>query len=135
MDISRNLPAALARGVAAPQRSLPDLARPFILSFTASAGSSRWQPRWRCPSWTAAASRFPRRDLILLLTFWVILVTLVAKDCCCRPLIGWLGLPRSPRREQIEERKAELAARRTAIMPSRRGLISLRKNAAFRRLW
>ena len=64
---------------------------------------------------TAAGEPFPHRDLILLLTFWVILVTLVGQGLLLPAVIGWLGLPKIAETEQIEERKAELAARRAAI--------------------
>ena len=67
------------------------------------------------PLMTAAGEPFPHRDLILLLTFWVILVTLVGQGLLLPAVIDWLGLPMIAVTEQIEERKAEVAARRTAI--------------------
>ncbi len=51
----------------------------------------------------------------MLLTFWVILVTLVGQGLLLPAVIGWLGLPKIAETEQLEERKAELAARRSAI--------------------
>ena len=58
---------------------------------------------------------FPHRDLILLLTFWVILITLVGQGLLLPPMLRWLGLGKVAEVEQKEERSAELAARRAAI--------------------
>jgi Na+/H+ antiporter len=89
--------------------------RPFILSFTGVRGIVSLAAALALPLMTAAGEPFPHRDLILLLTFWVILVTLVGQGLLLPAVIGWLGLPKIAETEQIEERKAELAARRTAI--------------------
>ncbi len=89
--------------------------RPFILSFTGVRGIVSLAAALALPLMTAAGEPFPQRDLILLLTFWVILVTLVGQGLLLPAVIGWLGLPKIAETEQIEERKAELAARRTAI--------------------
>jgi monovalent cation/hydrogen antiporter len=89
--------------------------RPFILSFTGVRGIVSLAAALALPLLTAAGEPFPHRDLILLLTFWVILVTLVGQGLLLPAVINWLGLPEIAEAEQIEERKAELAARRTAI--------------------
>ena len=89
--------------------------RPFILSFTGVRGIVSLAAALALPLMTAAGEPFPHRDLILLLTFWVILVTLVGQGLLLPAVIGWLGLPKIAVTEQIEERKAEAAARRTAI--------------------
>ena len=57
------------------------------------------------------ASHFPIAILFCSLTFWVILVTLVGRGLLLPAVIGWLGLPKIAETEQIEERKAQLAAR------------------------
>src|SRR6202521_1920223 len=89
--------------------------RPFILSFTGVRGIVSLAAALALPLMTAAGEPFPHRDLILLLTFWVILVTLVGQGLLLPAVIGWLGLPQIADTGHIEERKAELAARRTAI--------------------
>jgi len=108
--------------------------RPFILSFTGVRGIVSLAAALALPLMTAAGEPFPQRDLILLLTFWVILVTLVGQGLLLPAVIGWLGLPRSPNGTD-RRAQGELAARRTAINAVAQRLISLRKNAAFRRLW
>ncbi len=89
--------------------------RPFILSFTGVRGIVSLAAALALPLMTAGGAPFPHRDLILLLTFWVILVTLVGQGLMLPAVIGWLGLPTIAAAEQIEERSAELAARRSAI--------------------
>jgi CPA1 family monovalent cation:H+ antiporter len=89
--------------------------RPFILSFTGVRGIVSLAAALALPLMTAAGEPFPHRDLILLLTFWVILVTLVGQGLLLPAVIDWLGLPKIAEIEQIEEEKAERAARRSAI--------------------
>jgi CPA1 family monovalent cation:H+ antiporter len=89
--------------------------RPFILSFTGVRGIVSLAAALALPLLTATGEPFPHRDLILLLTFWVILATLVGQGLVLPAVIGWLGLPKIARTEQRAERKAELAARRAAI--------------------
>jgi monovalent cation/hydrogen antiporter len=89
--------------------------RPFILSFTGVRGIVSLAAALALPLTTASGEAFPHRDLILLLTFWVILVTLVGQGLLLPAVIDWLGLPRIAQSEQAEERKAELIARRAAI--------------------
>ena len=57
---------------------------------------------------------FPHRDLILLLTFWVILITLVGQGLLLPPVLRWLGLGKIAA-EQRRARCYTLAARRAAI--------------------
>jgi CPA1 family monovalent cation:H+ antiporter len=64
---------------------------------------------------TADGRPFPQRDLILLLTFWVIIITLVGQGLTLPPLLRWLGLGKVAKSEQEQECGAEIAARRRAI--------------------
>jgi CPA1 family monovalent cation:H+ antiporter len=63
---------------------------------------------------TAEGKPFPGRDLILFLTFIVILATLVVQGLSLPPLIRWLGVEDDGSME-IEERQARLAANRSAL--------------------
>jgi NhaP-type Na+/H+ or K+/H+ antiporter len=67
------------------------------------------------PLTTATGMPFPHRDLIILLTFWVILITLVGQGLALPMVLRWLGLGSIVETEQKEERAAELTARRSAI--------------------
>ena len=89
--------------------------RPFILSFTGVRGIVSLAAALALPLVTAAGEPFPHRDIILLLTFWVILATLVGQGLLLPAVIGWLGLPEIAETEQTEELKAAVAARRSAI--------------------
>ncbi|HLN08242.1 MAG TPA: cation:proton antiporter, partial [Xanthobacteraceae bacterium] len=86
--------------------------RPFIISFTGVRGIVSLAAALALPLVTASGEPFPHRDLILLLTFWVILVTLVGQGLLLPAVIGWLGLPAIAEAEQIAG--AEVAARRAA---------------------
>jgi CPA1 family monovalent cation:H+ antiporter len=57
---------------------------------------------------------FPGRDMILFLTFSLIIATLVGQGLTLPPLLRWLGLT-DPARAEREERKARLEAARAAI--------------------
>ena len=81
----------------------------------AFAASSRSPRRWRFRSPPRAVQPFPDRDLILFLTFSVILVTLVGQGLLLPAVIRWLGLANAGRRERRADRAEEFAARRQAI--------------------
>ncbi len=67
------------------------------------------------PFTTDSGEPFPERNLILFLTFFVILVTLVGQGLMLPTVIRWLGLANAGRREQLADRDEELVARRLAI--------------------
>lgn len=58
---------------------------------------------------------FPGRNLILFLTFAVILVTLVGQGLAIPGVITWLGLAHAGRRERYRNRIHEFKARRAAV--------------------
>ncbi|MBS0530468.1 MAG: Na+/H+ antiporter [Proteobacteria bacterium] len=74
---------------------------------------------------------FPHRDLILLTSFGVIFVTLVGIGLTLPLLVNTLGISQHGHREALNERDAEIAARRD-ILVSARG--ALRKIIAERQL-
>lgn len=89
--------------------------RPFLVSFFGVRGIVSLAAALALPLTTASGMPFPHRDLILLLTFWVILITLVGQGLALPLVLRWLGLGRIVEAEQKEERDAEIAARRSAI--------------------
>jgi monovalent cation/hydrogen antiporter len=89
--------------------------RPFLVSFFGVRGIVSLAAALALPFTVASGAPFPHRDLILLLTFWVILVTLVGQGLLVPPLMRWLGLGKVAEAEQEEERAAEVTARRKAI--------------------
>jgi hypothetical protein len=65
------------------------------------------------PHQTAAGGPFPQRELIILLTFVVILATLVGQGLTLAPLVRWLGVAQDggiEREETLARREAARAA-------------------------
>jgi monovalent cation/hydrogen antiporter len=89
--------------------------RPFLISFFGVRGIVSLAAALALPLTVASGAPFPHRELILLLTFWVIVITLVGQGLLLPPLMRWLGLGKVAKAEQMEERSAELAARRKTI--------------------
>jgi monovalent cation/hydrogen antiporter len=89
--------------------------RPFLVSFFGVRGIVSLAAALALPLTTATGMPFPHRDLIILLTFWVILITLVGQGLALPAVLRWLGLGKIAATEQEKERSAELAARRSAI--------------------
>ena len=66
--------------------------RPFLVSFFGVRGIVSLAAALALPLVTATGMPFPHRDLILLLTFWIILITLVGQGLLLPPVLRWLGL-------------------------------------------
>ncbi len=88
---------------------------PFALAFTGVRGIVSLAAALAIPFTTANGEPFPNRDLILILTFSVILVTLVGQGLMLPSVIRWLGLANAGRRERHADREEEFVARRQAI--------------------
>jgi CPA1 family monovalent cation:H+ antiporter len=87
----------------------------FVLSFTGVRGIVSLAAALAIPLMTPSGQPFPSRDLILLLTFSVILVTLVGLGLLLPWVIRALGLAQAGDREHRLERTEEHAARQQAI--------------------
>jgi Na+/H+ antiporter len=88
---------------------------PFVLAFTGVRGIVSLAAALAIPLTTDAGAPFPHRDMVLLLTFVIVLVTLVGQGLTLPWVIRKLGLANAGRRERIEGRAAEFEARRRAI--------------------
>ncbi|MDP9083523.1 MAG: Na+/H+ antiporter [Pseudomonadota bacterium] len=108
--IPRWLSARLARRDPAPPWQWP-----FALAFTGIRGTVSLAAALAIPLLTDGGQPFPHRDLILVLTFAVILVTLVGQGLLLPSVIRALGLASAGRREHAAERSQEFIARRKAI--------------------
>jgi monovalent cation/hydrogen antiporter len=89
--------------------------RAFALAFTGIRGVVSLAAALALPALLAGGAEFPARDLILFLTFAVILVTLVGQGLVLPAVIRWLGLANAGRRERFRDRMEEFRARRAAI--------------------
>jgi CPA1 family monovalent cation:H+ antiporter len=89
----------------------PPWRQAFLLAFTGVRGVVSLAAALAIPLTTEAASAFPDRDLILFVTFGVIVVTLIGQGIVLAPIVRWLALPRDAEDERKRERGAELKAR------------------------
>ena len=88
---------------------------PFVLAFTGVRGVVSLAAALAIPLTLANGAPFPYRDLVLFITFGVIILTLVGLGLTLPALIRWLGITRYRHTEHRQERDAELAARRAAM--------------------
>ena len=83
----------------------------FLLAFTGVRGIVSLAAALAIPLFIATGEPFPHRDLILFLTFAVILITLVGQGLMLPWVIEWLGLFQAGGKEREINRAAELQAR------------------------
>ena len=88
----------------------------FVLSFTGVRGIVSLAAALAIPFVTATGAPFPGRELILFLTFSVILVTLVGQGLMLPSVIRALGLAHAGRREHEADKAEECDARRQAAI-------------------
>jgi CPA1 family monovalent cation:H+ antiporter len=88
---------------------------PFALASAGVRGVVSLAAALAIPLSTEGGRPFPHRDLILFLTFAVILVTLVGQGLLLPWIIRRLGLANAGRRELRESRNEERKARRRAV--------------------
>jgi monovalent cation/hydrogen antiporter len=74
------------------------------------------------PRTTEVGAPFPYRDLILFVTFGVIVVTLVGQGLLLPSVVRWLGLASYAADEHERERRAELTARSEGLKAAQRRL-------------
>ena len=107
-----------------PRWLIPSLARrdpappwqwTFVLAFTGVRGIVSLAAVLAIPLSTDDGTPFPHRDLLLLLTFVIVLVTLVGQGLSLPWVIQRVGLENTGRRERMQRRAAEFEARRRAI--------------------
>ncbi|HEY7296329.1 MAG TPA: Na+/H+ antiporter [Xanthobacteraceae bacterium] len=86
-----------------------------VLAYTGVRGVVSLAAALAIPLTLANGEPFPQRDMILFITFGVILVTLVGLGLTLAPVIRVLGVGRFRAAEHRREREAELAARHQAM--------------------
>jgi CPA1 family monovalent cation:H+ antiporter len=87
----------------------------FLLAFTGVRGVDSLAVALAIPYTLASGAPFPHRDLILFVTYGVIIVTLIAQGVMLPSVARRLGLTRLSREEREQEIRAELAARKAAL--------------------
>ena len=97
----------------------------FTIAFTGVRGIVSLAAALAIPLTLDDGAPFPNRDLILFLTFFVILVTLVGQGLLLPPMLRLLGMANAGRREHRADKAEELAARREAITAAAQRLEAL----------
>lgn len=87
----------------------------FLLSFTGIRGVVSLAAALGIPYFIDSGAPFPHRDLILFVTFGVIIVTLIGQGLLLPSVVRWLGLTALGKAEHIDEIKRELNARKAAL--------------------
>jgi CPA1 family monovalent cation:H+ antiporter len=87
----------------------------FTLAFVGVRGVVSLAAALAIPRTTEIGTLFPYRDLILFVTFGVIVVTLVVQGLFLPSVVHWLGLASHAADEREREHKAELTARAEAL--------------------
>jgi Na+/H+ antiporter len=108
--LPRWLSAAVAR-----RDPLPPWQWLFFLAFVGVRGVVSLAAALAIPLTTSSGAPFPGRDLVLFITFGIIVITLVGQGLLLPSVVRWLGLGSHAADEREREQKAELAARSDAL--------------------
>jgi monovalent cation/hydrogen antiporter len=100
----------------------------FFLGFVGVRGVVSLAAALAIPLTTSSGAPFPDRDLILFITFGIIVITLVGQGLLLPSVVGWLGLGAHAVDERDREQKAELAARTDALKLAQMRLEGLAAN-------
>lgn len=88
---------------------------PFLLGFTGIRGVVSLAAALAIPYTIANGQPFPHRELILFVTFGVIVITLVGQGLMLPYVVRWLGLTKLGKEERKHEIQDELTARQAAL--------------------
>mgnify|MGYP000079143837 CR=1 FL=1 len=86
----------------------------FMLAFTGVRGVVSLAAALAIPYFLDSGAALPHRELILFVTFGVIIVTIVGQGLMLPAVVRWLGLTQLGKEERKDEIKRELAARQAA---------------------
>jgi CPA1 family monovalent cation:H+ antiporter len=87
----------------------------FVIAFTGVRGAVSLAAALALPFTLPGGEGFPYRDLILFVSFGVILITLVGLGLGLPLVVKLLGIGQAGRDEHLAEHEAEIAARRQAL--------------------
>ena len=88
---------------------------PFTIAFTGVRGVVSLAAALAIPYTLNNGQPFPHRGLILVVTFGVIVITLVGLGLMLPPVVRWLGITRLGQQEHADDIQAELDARVSAL--------------------
>lgn len=93
----------------------PSWQRTFVLAFVGVRGVVSLAAALAIPLTVASGAPFPYRDLVLAITFGVIILTLIGQGLLLPGVVRWLRLGDERSAEEQSEHDAEIAARREAL--------------------
>ncbi|HEY7229576.1 MAG TPA: Na+/H+ antiporter [Pseudolabrys sp.] len=93
----------------------PPWQSPFLLSFVGVRGVVSLAAALAIPFALNDGRPFPHRELILFVTFGVIIITLVGQGLMLPSVVRWLGVARSGDEERSSQIQSELEARMSAL--------------------
>jgi len=108
------LPRWMNRSLAKRDPS-PRWQTPFFLAFVGMRGVDSLAVALAIPYTIESGQPFPHRDLILFVTFGVIIITLVGQGIMLPAIMRWLGLTDIGKAEHEAEIESELVARVSAL--------------------
>jgi CPA1 family monovalent cation:H+ antiporter len=111
---STYLPRFLSRRVR-ERDPYPPWQYPALVAWAGLRGGDSLVLAAAIPTLTAAGRPFPGRDVIIAITFAVILVTLLGQGFTLGPLLRWLGVRETGEEERREEVAARLQASEAAL--------------------
>jgi CPA1 family monovalent cation:H+ antiporter len=94
----------------------------FVLAFIGVRGVVSLAAALAIPLTTAGGTPFPHRDLVLAITFGVIIITLIGQGLLLPSVVCWLKLPGDRAAESRQEHEAWLAAQSEALALAKRRL-------------
>ena len=94
---------------------MPSWRHVFVVAFTGVRGAVSLAAALALPPALPSGEGFPYRDLILFISFGVILITLVGLGLGLPPVVRWLGVAQAGRDEYVREHESEIVARREAL--------------------
>jgi monovalent cation/hydrogen antiporter len=100
----------------------------FVIAFTGVRGAVSLAAALALPFTLPGGEGFPYRDLILFVSFGVILITLVGLGLGLPPVVRWLGVADAGHAESIAEHESEIAARREALGVALKSLDTITDN-------
>jgi Na+/H+ antiporter len=115
------------------RRGLPNprWQRIFIVSWSGMRGAISLAAALSIPLVTSAGAPFPQRDLVIFLTFCVIVSTLLLQGLTLPWMIRLFGIDREGRQERAEAGHQEIEARRRAAEASLALLAARRKDGTY----
>lgn len=100
----------------------------FVIAFTGVRGAVSLAAALALPLFLPNGDGFPYRDLILFVSFGVILVTFIGLGLGLPPVVRWLGVADHGHSETDHEREAEIIARIAALQAGRDALDEMKRN-------